>query len=220
MLLLVIVVSLMYHASMGFGAVIKICFVLFWFAAGQFYSYCSGLLHWHWGNHMMPQCQWSNPEEYRNINHMNIQTLTQCGFMMPNGEIDLGQHWLRKWLVAWWHQIITLINVDFSLYISQFQWHSSEGNFTVSVQANVLHNEFENYVFKINVTFPNGQYLFDHSKMKQNTILSIFDRIYSKHINCPVCYMLVGQAPNKVRLSEFMTWLPWCLQWGILLCNW
>ena len=36
--------------------------------------------------------------------------------MMPNtyGGIDLGQHWLRQWLVAWWHQAITWTNVDLS----------------------------------------------------------------------------------------------------------
>ena len=27
---------------------------------------------------------------------------------------DLGQHWLRQWLVAWWHQVITWTNVDLS----------------------------------------------------------------------------------------------------------
>ena len=37
-----------------------------------------------------------------------------CGLVMPNGDIDLGQHWFRKWLVAWWHQAITWTNVDLS----------------------------------------------------------------------------------------------------------
>ena len=30
----------------------------------------------------------------------------------PYGDIDLGQHWLRLWLVAWQHQAITWTNVD------------------------------------------------------------------------------------------------------------
>ena len=30
----------------------------------------------------------------------------------PNGDVNLGQHWLTLWLVAWRHQTITLINVD------------------------------------------------------------------------------------------------------------
>ena len=34
--------------------------------------------------------------------------------MTPFDEINLGQHWLRKWLVAWWHQAITWNNDDLS----------------------------------------------------------------------------------------------------------
>ena len=36
------------------------------------------------------------------------------GLVTPFGDIDLGQHWLRKWLVAWRHQAITWTNVDLS----------------------------------------------------------------------------------------------------------
>ena len=41
--------------------------------------------------------------------------LTHGSLVMPYGEIDLGQHWLRWWLVAWQHQAITWTNVYFSL---------------------------------------------------------------------------------------------------------
>ena len=34
--------------------------------------------------------------------------------MMPYGDMELGQHWLRKWLGAWRHQAITWTNVDLS----------------------------------------------------------------------------------------------------------
>ena len=36
------------------------------------------------------------------------RTLNHCGLVTPYGNMDLGQHWLRLWLVAWWHQAITL----------------------------------------------------------------------------------------------------------------
>ena len=36
------------------------------------------------------------------------------GPVMPYGDKDLGQHWLRWWHVAWWHQAITWTNVDWS----------------------------------------------------------------------------------------------------------
>ena len=32
----------------------------------------------------------------------------------PHGDIKLCQHWLREWLVAWWHEAITWTNADIS----------------------------------------------------------------------------------------------------------
>ena len=40
--------------------------------------------------------------------------LTNCGLVTPYGDIDLDQHWLGKWRVAWWHQAITWTSVDLS----------------------------------------------------------------------------------------------------------
>ena len=40
--------------------------------------------------------------------------LTHCGLVTLYGDINLGQHWLREWLVAWWHQAITWTNVHLS----------------------------------------------------------------------------------------------------------
>ena len=37
----------------------------------------------------------------------SMQHLTHCSLVMPYGDIKLGQHWYRWWLVAWWHQAIT-----------------------------------------------------------------------------------------------------------------
>ena len=34
--------------------------------------------------------------------------------MTPYGDRDLGQHWLRYWILAWQHQAITRTNVDWS----------------------------------------------------------------------------------------------------------
>ena len=38
-----------------------------------------------------------------------------CGLVPPYGDMELGQHWLRQWLVAWRHQAITWTNVDWSV---------------------------------------------------------------------------------------------------------
>ena len=62
--------------------------------------------------------------------------------MTPYGHIDLGQ--LR-------HQAITWTNVVFSL-VTLCELHQS--NFTASVQATILYNDFDNYMFKIATTFP------------------------------------------------------------------
>ena len=41
--------------------------------------------------------------------------LTHCELVTPYGDIKMGQHWLRQWLGAWWHQTIACTNVDISL---------------------------------------------------------------------------------------------------------
>ena len=37
---------------------------------------------------------------------------------------------------------------QYGFLISEVLWHSPEGKLTVSVQATILYNEFENYAFK------------------------------------------------------------------------
>ena len=58
-----------------------------------------------------------NKKHVRVKSHQNINffkyTLTHWDLMVPYGDIDLGQHWLRWWLASWWHQAITLTNADF-----------------------------------------------------------------------------------------------------------
>ena len=45
---------------------------------------------------------------------IHYSLLTHCGPVTPYGDRDLGQHWLRQWLVAWRHQAITWIIADLS----------------------------------------------------------------------------------------------------------
>ena len=47
--------------------------------------------------------------------YTRLKELMHCGLMSSYGEKDLGQHRLRKWLVAWWYQAMTFTNIDFSL---------------------------------------------------------------------------------------------------------
>ena len=54
---------------------------------------------------------------------------THCGLETPHDGIDLGEHWLRLWLVAWWQQALTLTNDDLSSIQFWVDWHSYRVNF-------------------------------------------------------------------------------------------
>ena len=43
-----------------------------------------------------------------------LYRLSHCGLVTPYGDMELGQHWLRLWRVAWRHQAITWTNIDLS----------------------------------------------------------------------------------------------------------
>ena len=54
--------------------------------------------------------------------------LILCGTKTPYGDTDLGQLWLRQWLIVWRHKAITWSNVDFFHQLDMR--HSPEGNST------------------------------------------------------------------------------------------
>ena len=62
----------------------------------------------------------------------------------PYSNIDLGQHWLRLWFVAWQYQTINCL-VQCWLIISKVLWHLAKGNFTGNFQDIYPWYEFENY---------------------------------------------------------------------------
>ena len=47
---------------------------------------------------------------WNSIVQYNIES--SWSIVMPNGDTDHGQHQLRQWLSAWWHQAITCNNVE------------------------------------------------------------------------------------------------------------
>ena len=68
------------------------------------------LLNWHMDNGMV-DCHSINKAILKD-GDKNHQCLTHCGLVTPRGDIDLSQHWLGQWLVAWRHQAITRTSVD------------------------------------------------------------------------------------------------------------
>ena len=57
---------------------------------------------------------------------MEIPMLTHCSLVMLYGNMDLHQHWLRCWLVAWWYQAISPLP---ELMFNEVLWHSPESSF-------------------------------------------------------------------------------------------
>ena len=64
---------------------------------------------------------------------MYVAFLTQCGLVTLHGDIDLSQHWLRLWPVAWWHQKLPAIFVFLQIF-NEVLWPSPETNFRWSAQ--------------------------------------------------------------------------------------
>ena len=53
--------------------------------------------------------------------YVSASYLTHCGLLMPY-DIELGQHWFRQWIVAWWHQVITWTNANYQWSLVAFTW--------------------------------------------------------------------------------------------------
>ena len=90
--------------------------------------------------------------EQNNAQQKNVHTLTRCGLMMPYGDTDLGHHWFRWWLVAWWHQAINWSNSNNIWQLVDFC-----GIHLRTIELELLKmssswNEFENYTFKTTPT--------------------------------------------------------------------
>ena len=65
------------------------------------------------GDDVVPEPNVASPGNV-GVGPANDNMLTHWGLVTPYGDVDLGQHWLRQWLVAWRHQAITWTNVDLS----------------------------------------------------------------------------------------------------------
>ena len=72
-------------------------------------------------------------------------SLTHHGLVIPYGDINLSQHWLRYWLVAWWHQNQYLNQYWFT--INEDCLHLFEGNLIEIVLDISSYKSFENDTF-------------------------------------------------------------------------
>ena len=71
----------------------------------------------------------------------------------PHGDMELGQHSLRQWRGAFWHQIIIITNTDLSLKVS-YGIHLRA--ISQEVHTNFIHNMCSKITIGI-TTPPSGQ---------------------------------------------------------------
>ena len=61
---------------------------------------------------------------------------TQCSLVTLNGEIDLGDHWWKLWLIAWRYEAITWTNADLPFWM--VLWPSHENNFAPKLHTHLI----------------------------------------------------------------------------------
>ena len=116
-----------------------------------------------------------------------------------NGDTDLCQHWLRRWLVVWQHQALNKC----WLIINGHIWHLAEVNFTETALDFTDYKVFENYIFEINTLGPrrNEQHFED----------DIFKRIFFNEnvwiaIKISLKFVPKGPTDNIPALVQIMAW--------------
>ena len=64
------------------------------------------------------------------------------------------KYWLRYWLVAWWHQVISLIIVD----VSSIRYNDTHLRPILQVTSAIIINFFQNYLFKFSLKSHRGHF--------------------------------------------------------------
>ena len=54
---------------------------------------------------------------------LSLNVVKQLGLVMPYGNRDLDQYWLRQWILSSWHQAINYLNQWGSMPLSKDQFH-------------------------------------------------------------------------------------------------
>ena len=86
------------------------------------------------------------------------------------------------------------------LFISEVMWHLSGSNLTSSIHATILHNEFENYTFKINAKSPGRQWMNDIHTWRWHALqVSIMDWQLNISSFNPVCSQSI-----RIQYSEVL----------------
>ena len=114
---------------------------------------------------------------------------TQCGLLTAYGDINLGQHWLRQWVVGWGHQAINWTNVDLtSVFV-----------FFIHVRA-ILYKKLKIFVLDMSLKITNLRLLPHLPCQWFNSNNSLPTYLQHKLPTCPSEeYTPLGQAMNPAH---------------------
>ena len=124
--------------------------------------------------------------------------------MKPCGNWDLGQHWLRLWLVAWRHQAITWTNVE-------LLWVRSIGIHLSSIKQEILQPSITEISWKITfLKFLLNQHTLGLMTFFINELGRIKFRCFLPYaVQCP---NMVNFLPHPYKRHLIaMGWLLWVL---------
>ena len=93
---------------------------------------------------------------WRILNILVQWDLNHCSLVMPYGDIDFSQHWLRNGLLPDGTKSLHVPMLTNHQIISGCLWHSPEGNFSGNAQDIYPWYEFEKYWFQVTAASPLG----------------------------------------------------------------
>ena len=121
---------------------------------------------------------------------------------------DLGQHWLKSWLGAWWHQTITYPTADFSLvrfcsiHMRAFYKHMSKLLWPIMM--------FNITVFKITATCPRGTWInclsCNNKKNIKNSNETLVLYLFAHHSTTPLWFLSHRRAGSPIFLFLVYVW--------------
>ena len=153
-----------------------------------------------------------------------------CGQVMAYGNIHLGQHWLRLWLVAWWHQAITWTNVDVSslaICAVQFYWKCKVLHRKIPL-GNVISRYFSNVPGGCELTYvmvyvwlhlfhsDRSEILAGRCLWKRDSHISLGIVSVIFFSTCTITYWIYNKLYRMIKVGIWASLLCVCLRLGWL----
>ena len=129
--------------------------------------------------------------------------LTHWDLMMPCGDRDLGQQCCltapSRYLNQCW------------LIVKKVQWYSSEDNFRIDISATSQWNKLENYLYKIPLKSPRGQWVINMSLFPYHGVQIQCTHAFTGSVvmacSC-ICTFWCNAGHNPLHTQSHLLWLP------------